>query len=717
MLPISCQGVSLSFQDVWSSLGDLCGYIQLAADQGIINTRIASPIGSPDKFYPNAPITRAAFVDTIVKSFDVQYPEFIVDDSTYSFYTDISSTLVQANSINRLATTGCLNTRNTMFRPAANISRGEAFKIMSCLIKKKQDDNIGESQSNTNSSMVVSSGTTTFPIITNTTGASALAYVWVTWSYGVCSKTCGEGIQTRTISCKNTTSGQIVSETYCQATRIVKPVSQKLCNLQACTLSGINTREDTSVTCQQDTKKCADGTYVSRVAPSCDFAPCSNANSSQGVINNSPFYKGNLVVNATCGSAAGKTHTTAPYSNLCEAGTPTQMTINWQYKWSCVWTKGEVISCSAWMSNWVVSDADGVCGEANGKTYDAPPSVDKLCQSGNPESLEGVWPWTWVCAWPRSAKCLAYKNTPQPTCQNVTADNIGNTVTIHKADWSRQDKWTDAVGDENSCDYASFESHFYRSGNWCIATVSPWETHAYEFTNGLYPAINISTEAAYHGVEISLSECPGDFDTAICKPRSSIAGYIRSNIFWSDCWKIELGKRYYFNIRKPSTNGGADGVQVTNYNTTWKITSYSFQPKEQKQDPTDTNGKRFSQTKSWTGTLNKDGVYIFPFVLSSYNQTLAIKSGTSNSSKYITYSISENPGDFEYALKAGYRVDLWSGFTNAFKFWNEWWQVQTPTYGQIKAELGKQYYLNMKVQYEWSTPNYENTNPISIYLR
>ncbi len=428
-----------------------------------------------------------------------------------------------------------------------------------------------------------------------------------------------------------------------------------------------------------------------------------------------PFYWWNLVINAKCWSAAGQTFSNIPYYNLCELGTPTQIMINWWYKWSCIWNKWETVSCSAWMSNGVWSNSDWVCWEANWKTYDIPPSTDKLCSSWNPEWLVWIWPWTWLCAWPKSARCLAYKSTSQPICENKTKDNIWNSITIHKADWSRQGKWTDGIWDEKSCDYASFESHFYRSGAWCIATVNPWETHAYEFTNWLYPSINISSWAN-NWVEVSISECPWDFDNVICKPRSWISLSITSSIY-NDCWKIELWKRYYYNIRKPINNWWVDWVQVVAYNTSWEITSYSFKPKEQKLDPSDANWNKFSQTYSWTWTLNKDWLYIFPFKLNSYSEKLSINSWNNNSKKYVTYSISENPWDFENTIKAWYREDLWSWFRTSMKFWSEAWVAQTSTYWQIKAEIWKQYYLNIKIQYEWANPNFDNTGNIAISLK
>ncbi len=222
----SCQSISsLSFSDVTASLGDLCGYIEGAVAQNIIE--------KTTRFYPNFAITRGDFADIIVRSFDVGAPETIgtVDEWT-RYYTDVPTTLPTALSINRLATTGCLNVSLLAFRPYANITRGEAFKMMGCLVNKSSS---GTTVSSSNT--VSTQGTPTVsPSVTNPVSVttSSSNHIWSTSSYGTCSKTCGEWVQTRTITCKNTTNDQIVADSYCIATGIVKPVTQKICTVTSC---------------------------------------------------------------------------------------------------------------------------------------------------------------------------------------------------------------------------------------------------------------------------------------------------------------------------------------------------------------------------------------------------------------------------------------------------------------------------------------------------
>lgn len=262
----SCNTTSSnSFIDVTSSLGDLCGYIE-----GAVQNRI---IGTSSRFYPNTPITRWDFASAIIKAFDVSYPNLISTSGEGTlYYTDVPSSLPGANSINRLATTGCINTNLTNFRPYASITRGEAFKIMACMMKKKEGITVANPTINTLPSLDCSTfywkdatHTTCQPVkqfcgaymyqglqtfeteqacMNSSTTNQSTSYAWSTTSYGACSKTCGEGIQSRTVSCKRTTDNVVVADSYCSATGIVKPVSQKLCNVQSC--GGNTTTQNTN---------------------------------------------------------------------------------------------------------------------------------------------------------------------------------------------------------------------------------------------------------------------------------------------------------------------------------------------------------------------------------------------------------------------------------------------------------------------------------------
>jgi len=70
----------------------------------------------------------------MVTAYDHAKPGLIPPHSGESYYTDIpasSTTLIQA--VNRLSSASCITRSTKSFRPAASITRGEAFKVMSCL--------------------------------------------------------------------------------------------------------------------------------------------------------------------------------------------------------------------------------------------------------------------------------------------------------------------------------------------------------------------------------------------------------------------------------------------------------------------------------------------------------------------------------------------------------------------------------------------------------
>lgn len=222
-----CRALShFSFADVNGSLWTLCGYVESAVTNNII--------ASSTRFYPSIPIIRGDFADIIVKSFDLSYPSLIGNSAVgVVYYTDVPASLPAANSINRLAITGCINTRLTNFRPYASISRGEAFKIMECLVKQ-----VSWIRNYELWNQVVGTGISD---ISSQSGQSVSSYIWYTTSYGSCSKACGGGVQTRGVSCKKIIDNSVVTDSYCIATWVVKPLTQKLCNVNMCESTVVNT--------------------------------------------------------------------------------------------------------------------------------------------------------------------------------------------------------------------------------------------------------------------------------------------------------------------------------------------------------------------------------------------------------------------------------------------------------------------------------------------
>jgi S-layer homology domain len=113
--PTDCTGV---FADVTSDLGDLCGYVEALADAGVV--------ASATNFRPSASVTRAEMTKMLLG---------VIGESgsaTDAGYMDTASLGDLAMYINRANEMGCANTAS-YYRPNATASRGEAFKIASCV--------------------------------------------------------------------------------------------------------------------------------------------------------------------------------------------------------------------------------------------------------------------------------------------------------------------------------------------------------------------------------------------------------------------------------------------------------------------------------------------------------------------------------------------------------------------------------------------------------
>ena len=117
---VSCTGNVYS--DVNSSLGDLCEAIETLASVNVINKNLS-------KFRPNDNVTRAEMTKMLLGALNEK------PTTTSAGYADVTADLGDlAGFINRANEMKCANTA-TYFRPAANASRGEAFKIASCVAK------------------------------------------------------------------------------------------------------------------------------------------------------------------------------------------------------------------------------------------------------------------------------------------------------------------------------------------------------------------------------------------------------------------------------------------------------------------------------------------------------------------------------------------------------------------------------------------------------
>lgn len=141
------------FSDVTSSLGDLCGYVEAAAEAGIVSKANA-------KFRPADLVTRAEMVKMLLAATGV------APTDVSAGFSDVTASLGDlAGYINAGVEEGCVKA-GSMFRPNATSTRGEAFKIAACVAGLTDtttppvDNGTGTTNTGT-----TNTGTTTPPVV------------------------------------------------------------------------------------------------------------------------------------------------------------------------------------------------------------------------------------------------------------------------------------------------------------------------------------------------------------------------------------------------------------------------------------------------------------------------------------------------------------------------------------------------------------------------
>jgi len=189
-----------------------------------------------------------------------------------------------------------------------NIGNGSQSRTVNCRRDDNANNNGDASDSNVNDGLCTTSKPPETQACTNG------AYSWDESGFGACSKTCGGGTQTQTVTCENRT-GSTVSDCYCSGT---KPSESRDCNTQACVAyaweegtcdktCGGGTRP---VVCRGDDGSVGADSDCSGTKPStdCNPDPCA--------------------VDGACGSANRSTVSSAPTTNLCDDGS-TPATYQW----------------------------------------------------------------------------------------------------------------------------------------------------------------------------------------------------------------------------------------------------------------------------------------------------------------------------------------------------------------------------------------------------
>ena len=118
---------------------------------------------------------------------------------------------------------------------------------------------------------------------------------------------------------------------------------------------------------------------------------------------------------AVCGTADGANLSDAPSgASLCKYGEPSVPGGTGPWTWTCKGLKNTA-SCTAY------KPINGSCGSAHGKSLTSAPSAAELCSTGTGTTPSGLGPWSWTCEGKyggTDAPCSASK-TP-PTCPPVS---------------------------------------------------------------------------------------------------------------------------------------------------------------------------------------------------------------------------------------------------------------------------------------------------------
>ena len=156
------------FSDVGTSLGDLCSAIETAAAEGFVNA-------NADKFRPTDKVTRAELVKMLLAANGVE------PSDTAANFKDTATIGDLAGYINAGVEIGAIKD-GEYFRPNANATRGEAFKIASVVMDSVEPTTPPTNGTGTTTPPTTSTGTTSTGVVTAgglsiATASSAMQYV------------------------------------------------------------------------------------------------------------------------------------------------------------------------------------------------------------------------------------------------------------------------------------------------------------------------------------------------------------------------------------------------------------------------------------------------------------------------------------------------------------------------------------------------------------
>lgn len=146
-------------------------------------------------------------------------------------------------------------------------------------------------------------------------------------------------------------------------------------------------------------------------------------------------------INGMCGLSNGKLFSSAPTSDFCLTGTPTAITtIDKYWYWDCIGEDGGLTSnCVAEL---LLIDAK--CGSSAGKLFSTIPTSD-FCEVGSLADISGNNPWTWRCLSPNGGNS-AFCHTASTSIYPVQCSDA-NGQYFTETDFAKYKIFADPNGD------------------------------------------------------------------------------------------------------------------------------------------------------------------------------------------------------------------------------------------------------------------------------
>lgn len=165
----------------------------------------------------------------------------------------------------------------------------------------------------------------------------------------------------------------------------------------------------------------------------------------------------------------------------------------------------------------VANSVNGICGSANGTTVSTAPTTN-LCNAGTPSAVSGTGPWTWTCSGSNGGTDASCTATYSSSCPTVTIDSLtANPSTINQGytstiSWSTSNATTCKIlkqGETNPV-------YDYNGGSGST-TVSPTVTSTFDLTCWSSCSGSESSPAVTRSVTVTVNTNPiGSFDYAGC---------------------------------------------------------------------------------------------------------------------------------------------------------------------------------------------------------